>query len=455
MIARLRLLAADQRTPVALLAVASLLATVMIVHWQRGSGIWFDPWDFLLHRDQWSLAAIFGDYNGHLMPVTAIGFGIDRELFGPGAPGLLTAFSITAHLAVVWALFVYLSKRLGAWIAAGCALLVMFFGSGHEVIVWSFNFGWLVAIAAGVAAVNVFEREDSRRNRILAVLLLFLSLCGNNIGLVFVAAILVQALYGSTRRQAISVAAVPLGTWLLWYLVEGHGGRSFVPKAWPDWVGSMVEATFSGLPGSLWTVNAWGAPLAVLAGAIGLWRLAQHRRIEPRLASALVMPIVFIALLTVTRGGIYDATASRYRYTLLVLLALAFGELLRGVRLKTAGAWLGFLLVLGFCIAGNLPVMANGAAYFRGGYESNREYMAALLLAGPEVAKTTRYDNLDPAVRPTMNADVYEWLTERGGARNAWSAEQLGEQPVEVRQRVKKVVREMQKSAALQNQVSK
>lgn len=435
--ARLAQLAGDKRTPVWLLAAATVVAVPLLVYWQRDSGIWQDEWTFLLYRTGWGLDDILGSFNGHMLPLTAIVFNLDRELFSPGATAPPTALSIAAQIALVWATFAYLRTRLGEWIAAAGALSLMFWGTGYELLVWNFNFGWMIALAAGVGALVLYDREDSTRNRIGVAALLVLSLAGDNNGLVFIGAILLQALYKQTRRRAIAVTALPLTIFLAWYLVEGRDDRTFYFKSWPSWIASVIESTFSGLPGSIGGPNAWGAPLAVLTIAVMLWLLGRRTEIEPRLASALALPLIFIALITLGRGGVFDAAASRYRYTLILLIGLALAELLRGVRLRTIGQWLGFVAVALFFFVGNLSAMADGANSIRGGFDFNRDYLTAMTIAGP-VARTSAYDPVDPGLHPEMNADVYDWLAKGGGGDFAMTPAELAAQPPATQRRVQK-----------------
>lgn len=438
----------DKRLPVWLLVAASLLAVPLLVRLQRDSGIWFDEWTFLLTRDGWGISDIFGAYNGQLMPLTPIVFNIDRALFSPGATGPLTAVSIVAQLAVVWAAFAYMRVRLGDWIAASCSLLLLFNGTGYELLVWNFNFGWLTALAAGVFAVVVFESGDSTKHNLAASGLLLLSMAGNNNSLVFIAAILVYALYKESRRRAFLVAGPPLALFLLWYFVEGRSEREFLPKTWPEWVAQLVEATFGGLTGEVGPVGAWGIPLAILGIAVMAYllvrELARERTIRPQLAAALSMPIVFTVLLTISRGGVHDPAAQRYRYTLLLFLGLAVAELLRGKRLRTLSATVAFAAILGFFIISNSLALPTGAASIRAGFDFNRIYATALVKAGEEVASTTTYKPADPAVSPDMHDDIYNWLVNRGGENFAWTPAELAEQPEYVQNDVQKVLSEIQ-----------
>lgn len=438
----------DKRLPLWLLIAASVLAVPLLVRLQRDSGIWFDEWTFLLTRDGWGLSDIFGAYNGQFMPLTPIVFNIDRALFSPGATGPLTAVSIVAQLAVVWAAFAYLRVRLGDWIAASCSLLLLFNGTGYELLVWNFNFGWLTALAAGVFAVVVFESGDSTKHNLAASGLLLLSMAGNNNSLVFIAAILVYALYKESRRRALLVAGPPLALFLLWYFVEGQSEREFLPKTWPEWIAQLVEATFGGLTGEVGPVGAWGIPLAIVGIAVMAYllvrELARERTIRPQLAAALSMPIVFTVLLTISRGGVHDPAAQRYRYTLLLFLGLAAAELLRGKRLRTLSATVAFAAVLGFFIISNLLALPTGAASIRAGFDFNRIYATALVKAGEEAASTSTYKPVDPSVSPDMHDDIYDWLVNRGGENFAWTPAELAQQPEYVQDDVQKVLDEIQ-----------
>lgn len=437
----------DKRLPVWLLIAASLFAIPLLLRLQRDSGIWQDEWTFLLWRDGWSISDIFSSFNGQLLPLTPIVFNIDRAIFSAGSPGLLTAVSIIAQIAVAWAFFAYARVRLGDWIAASCSLLLLFNGTGYELIVWNFNFGWMTALAAGVFALVVFESGESTKHNVGAAALLVLALFGNNNSVVFIAAILTYALYKESRRRALLVAGPPFALFLLWYFIEGRDDRTFLPRAWPDWIAKVLEGVFGGLLGDIGDITPYGAPLAVLGIGVMVYLLARHRTIQPQLAAALSMPLVFIALITLGRGGLYDPYASRYRYTLLLFGGLALAELLRGQRLRTLGATIGFAGILGFFIASNIVMLPEGAASIRRGFDFNRVYATALVKAGPEVAKSTRYKPVDPGLNPDLNDDVYNWLVNRGGEKFAWTPEQLAQQPRAVQEQVQIVLTEIRNSS--------
>jgi hypothetical protein len=430
-----------------LLIAASVLAVPLLVHLQRDSGIWQDEWIFLLFRDGWSLKDIFGSFNGQLLPLTPVVFNIDRALFSPGATGLLTAVSIVTQLAVVWAAFAYLRQRLGDWIAAGCSLLLLFYGTGYELLVWNFNFGWMTALAAGVFALVVFESGDSTKRSVAASALLFVSMTGNSNCVVFIVAILVYAFYTETRRRAIKVAMPPLAIFALWYVFEGGESHAFLPKTWPTWIAQVVESTFAGLAGDIGGINDWGAPLAVGTIALIGYLLSRQRSLRPSLAAALSLPIVFIALITFGRAGIFDPSASRYRYTLLLLLGMAVAELLRGQRLRTVGATIGFVGILGFFVVSNLMVLPKGSLSFRNGYLLNQYYMTALVKAGRDVATSTTYQPVASGVHADWNDDIYRWLTEGGGSKFAWTPAELAALPPAAQEEVQKVLTQMRKAS--------
>ena len=64
------------------LALAMLAAAVLIFHYTRGTTLWFDEWNWALHRRGGGLDSLLDPYNGHfsLVPV-AIYLGISALVF--------------------------------------------------------------------------------------------------------------------------------------------------------------------------------------------------------------------------------------------------------------------------------------------------------------------------------------------------------------------------------------
>lgn len=421
----------NRRLPVWLLGAAMLLAIPLIVHFQRGIGITRDEWQFLLHRNSLSPSVLVEAFNGHFMPFTTVFLRLEQILFGEPARWPIAVVSIAAHLSIVWLSFAYMRTRIGEWWAAAGALLILFLGTGYEVIVWPFNSGWILAMAAGIAAVIVSERPDSTRTRVTAALLLALSFTGNNIGSVFAVAIAVGILYKDSRRKAIAITAIPFGLFVIWWLLKAGDGSDLHIKEWPNWIATMIEGTGDGLlghtPGT--GVSNWGAPVALLAIGAGALELGRRREISHSLATALIMPLGFIALVTFGRGGRYDPTASRYVYTLFVLALLALAEIYRGRRMENAGMLLFVAPLVAFCIAGNIVVMSQGAFGIRVGSLMDKEYATATLRVGKDVADKVSSNQGDFLFVPGDTPALYRWISDPSHRKYAFSEAELATDP--------------------------
>lgn len=421
----------NRRLPVWLLGLAMLLAIPLIVHWQRGIGITRDEWQFLLYRDSLSPSTLLEPFAGHLMPLTTAFLRLEQMVFGGPARVPLAVVSIAAHMAVVALSFVYMRSRVGEWWAAAGALLILFLGTGYELIVWPFNFGWLVSMAAGIGAVIVFERPDSTRTRVAAALLLTLSFAGNNIGAVFALAIAVGILYKDTRRRALAVTLIPFGLFIVWWLLHPGSDPGMHVKAWPMWIATLVEGTGEGLIGHTigGGVNDWGAPIAVLAIVAGAVEVGRRREIPVSLAVGLMLPAAFILLVTLGRGGRSDPIASRYIYTLFVLALLALAEVYRGRRMETAGTFIVIAPLVAFCVASNLVVMGQGALGLRVGAAMDKQYATATLLVGRSVADDVSSNQIDSLFQAGDTPVLYRWISQPSHRKYAFSAAELAADP--------------------------
>jgi hypothetical protein len=432
----------DRRLPAWLLAAACVAMIPVLFFLQRGTLLWADALAFVVYHDGWSLDAMLLAHNGQFMPTTWLAFNLDSALFHPGASGIPKVVSIASQIALVWGIFVWSRRRVDPWIAAALALLILTYGAGNEVITWSFNFGWTLALAAGAWALIVNDgATDSTRNRLAVAGLLALSLSGDNLGVVFCVAIGSQIFFRGSRARAIWIVGPLLALWVLWYLKYAVGmgvDSGFHPKVWPYASLKLIETTFNGF---VFDMVGWGAPLALLGVGVIAWRMWSVERLNPKLLTALALPLTFIAMIVVTRSN-SDPAVSRYKYTLAVYLVFLFAEVLRGASIpRRLGPFLTCGVIVLFLAAGNMVWMATGAKYWRGNADVNRLYYSALAQAGRDVAcgKTT-FDPPDPLMLAQHNCLLYDEMVAKGG--HQISAADLAKQPG-AEQQVKKWATEL------------
>jgi hypothetical protein len=97
----------------------------------------------------------------------------------------------------------------------------------------------------------------------------------------------------------------------------------------------------------------WGRPLLILALALSFWRLYTLRRFSPRLLDTAVLLLGFWFLTALNTSSLAPASAGRYQYLGIVLMALFASELAAGLRVRRYAA---VLLVL----AGATAAIVNG-----------------------------------------------------------------------------------------------
>lgn len=401
------------RLPEAIFAVVMAIGALALLYWHRDIGPWLDEWPLLIARDGVGAQQLFGEHNGHLMLLPVLVYKLVGVLFSPGATWPLAVVSTGLQMLVATLVFVFVRRRLGSWPALLIGVLVLFLGTGWEVIVWSVNIGWLGAFAAGLGALLVFETGDSRRIRMWSSALLLVALCCGGIGLVFVLGIATGVFWRERRTKTLAVVAMPLVFYTVWYLVWGldYHHEYGLDQA-PRFIADMVAYGFGGVMGM--SVE-WGRSIAVLAAGATFVALSRQGRIRAGTALVLSMPLLFWGLTAIARAGWAPADGSRYIFVSGVLILLALAELTRGARLSQ-GAWVAAAALFVFVLAGNVVALKDGAAIMRDLSASSRADLTAIAIAGSRAVAQSNYDPVDANLWPNRKPAAYELLTE-GGAK--------------------------------------
>ena len=132
-------------------------------------------------------------------------------------------FNAAAILASAALVFVYVRRRLGAWAGIFAACLLLFLGSAWQDLLWPFEMGFTVGLAAGIGILLALERDDQRGDLIAAVLLL-IAIGYGSFGLSFGFAVFVDICLKHRRRGwgRLWIVALPLVLYLGWYAGWGH-----------------------------------------------------------------------------------------------------------------------------------------------------------------------------------------------------------------------------------------
>jgi hypothetical protein len=396
---------------VSLLALLSLLAFVLLYRKGLGTTFYYDEWNFLMNRRDWTIGTFLEPHNEHLslVPVAVykllfVTVGIDDY-----APYRVAVLLI--HLLCVALLFVLVRRRVGDTLGAIMVLPILFLGTAWQDLLWPFQIGYLASVAAGLGMLLALERRTVMGD-VAACVLVAVALASSSIGIPVAVLALVELLARRERLKRFWLVAAPVTLYLLWSLVYGNPRaapgaedglwpllRLNIPDT-PGYVANAAAGAFGALTG--WGVE-WGRPLAIL-GAIGLaiW-LASSRPFSPRALGVLAAAATYWGLTGLFRAQLNLPSESRYLYFGAILLVLLGVEFLRGVQLSSRALALLGVLAVAFSVS-NFGPLQDGSHGLQTTAGLVAPELGALELSGPSTDPQYRPD---PARAPDVFAGKY------------------------------------------------
>jgi len=384
----------------AVLVAALVAGGVLIYQVGRGTTFFYDEWNFILERRTGGLDAFLRPHGGHWSTVPVAVYRVLFALVGLRHYGAYRATLIGFHLACCVLLFMIARRRVGAMLALLPTILLIFLGSAWQDLLWPFQIGYLGSIAAGLASLLALDAR-TRRGDLAAAAMLVLSLASSGLGVPFALAALLELLLLRGWRR-LWAALVPLLLFTAWYAAYGRGTTgaqlSNLVRV-PSYLARSAIAASAGLAG---VSGRWQTLIAV-AGLIliGL-ALVVGRRITPRLAMLVSMPLVFWGLAALTRGQLDEPAASRYLYPGAVFLMLITIEALRDMHLPAWAPVVAILLVP--AVVANVHLLQNGAQGLLGVSASVRAELGAVQIARQTVRPDFRPDT---QLMPQVSAGPY------------------------------------------------
>jgi hypothetical protein len=380
--------------PATLIAVAAMaLSGGLLLHWLGRLTFWRDEWDFLLHRREWTLDTFLHPFVEQLLAIPILIYRLLVGAFGMDSPLPFQVVAVVLFLASVAMLFIYVRRRVGEWLALAAILPILFLGPSWDDLLFPFQMALFACVACGIGALLALERRE-RLWDLAAMALLLAALFSFALGIAFVAAATAEIAFGRDRWRRAFVVAVPTALWLIWYGGWGHEADTFIslsnfaksPNYMLDGLSASL-ATWLGLGTTAYDPSPldWGRPLLVLLLGLVAWRLYVVRGLSPRLAGTSVLLLGFWFLTALNTNPLAPATAGRYQYLGIVLMALVVAELAEGLRVRRY-ATVALVLVGAAAAMVNgvrLRDAANGLANIA---QQERGGLAALELARGSVA---------------------------------------------------------------------
>jgi hypothetical protein len=311
---------------------AALVLSLAAILW-IGRSQWFfgDDWAILApHLD----GAIMLPHVGHWNLIPAVVFQGVRDWLGLGSYLPFLALAVLAHLAVAhlgWRILL----RVGThpWVATLLSILVMLLGGGSENILWAFQFGFMGAVALGLAVLLLLDR--ARLTPVSCVAIILLSLLAPMFSGTAIPVLAAAAIVGWIRHGFVRTLLLLLPTavsYLLWFalIARNHEPASEGITS----IGGALLYAGGMYGGGLGRALPWIGLGLIPAVALVIWfAVTVRRRMLSPAAPAYAMVIgsvVFVALTTWSRSslGVSGSAAQRYAYVTLALTLPAFGIML-------------------------------------------------------------------------------------------------------------------------------
>jgi hypothetical protein len=381
------------------LGLLSLVASVLLYRKGVGTTFYYDEWNFVMNRRDWTFDTFLEPHNEHLSLVPITIYKILFATVGIEDYEPYRVAVILVHLVCVGLLFALARRRVGDLLAVIVSVPILFLGTAWQDLLWPFQLGYLVSAAAGLGTLLALDRRSALAD-VIACVLIAVALASSSIGIPVVVLALVELLARREPWRRLWLVAVPVALYALWSLVYGNPRaapgaqdglwpllRQNIPDT-PGYVASSAAGAFGALTG--WGID-WGRPLAILAAlGLALW-CASGRPFTPRALALLAAAAAYWGLGGLFRAQLNMPDQSRYLYFGAILILLLGVELLSGVQLSIRAVALLGVLALLFSIS-NFGPLQDGARGLQATAGLLSPRLGALELAG----STT-----DPAYRPS------------------------------------------------------
>ncbi len=243
------------------------------------------------------------NHNGHLNLVPVLVYKAMWSVFGLTDYTAFRILAVLVHVGTCLLLFAYLRRRAQLWFAVSATIVVLFLGYAFQDLVWPFQIQFTGAMAGGLAALLLLDRDD-RVGDVGASIALAISVACSGVGLPFVGAVTLELLLRRKTWRRLWVPLIPLALWGIWYLQYGQSQvKGSNVHLVPENAAQMGSAAVGALLGL--SMDDGHVPLALL-GIVVVVVLAVDRRISPRFAAVLALPLGYWILTSLSRAQFGD-----------------------------------------------------------------------------------------------------------------------------------------------------
>jgi hypothetical protein len=395
------------------------IAAFLIYRKGFGTTFYYDEWNFLMNRRDWTMDTFLEPHNEHLVLVPVAVYKLLFVTVGIDEYAPYRVALILGHLLCVALIFLVVRRRVGDVLAGIVAVPILFLGTAWQDLLWPFQLGYLTSIAAGLGSLLALERRTVAGD-IAASVLIAVALASGSIGIPVVVLVVVELVARREPLRRLWLVGAPVTLYLLWSIVYGNPRaapgaqeglwpllRQNIPDT-PGYMASAAAGAFGALTG--WGID-WGRPLFILTAiGIALW-FVTGRHFSPRALAVLAAAAAYWGLTGLLRAQLNTPAESRYLYFGAILLVLLGVEFLQGVQLSNRALALLGVLALVFSVS-NFGPLQDGSRVLQDTAGLVAPALGALEVAGPATDPTYRPD---PVRAPDVTAGRYfETIEELG-----------------------------------------
>jgi hypothetical protein len=385
------------------IALAALMAVsfVLIMHAGRETTFYLDDWPALFSRQDWTWLSLVRPHIDHLQ---LFPFLVLKTMWS--TVGLHDYWVYRAVLAVLdllagTLLFLYGRKRIGPWPSLALAACLVLMAPSWFNVLYAFQINFVGAMAAGLGALLLLDRER-RWSDVGACVLLLVAIGCNGVGLPIIFAVVIDLVLRRGSRRRLWVPGIPLLLYALWRLEYGHyaptqPNRETVWRAlqeFPRWVFDALDDTAAAAVGF---PIEYGAGIALALVGLLAFALSRPGRLtsSPRLVALAALPLMFWLITAIGRVNEVATQPDENRFLypgglFLMLLAIEAGRAYPMTRQVTVAV----TVVLLFGAARHANDLEAAGDAFRGVSVPGKDAATALDIAGELVPPN--FANADP-----------------------------------------------------------
>ena len=369
----------------ALVAFTLLAAGAMLLYLQRDTTFYRDEWSFVLYRQGQSVENYLAPNAGNLVLLPALLYVAMFKAFGLDSPEVVRIVSVATTLLCAWLLYRWARRRVSPWGAVLPLVSILSFGPGWNDLLWPFQVGYFISLAAGIGSLILLEHDRPRADAGAAALVA-LGVMGSSVGLAFAASGFAMVLARGRRQPGtLALFALPVVAWLVWYQAYATADARFHPSNLAQAPALAFESAGAAMGGVTALGPAAGTVLLLGLLVLVVRRVVRDGHLTPELAGPIAFGIAFWALISLAPLAGSAPDESRYLLPGAVAILLVGVELLRGA--TASRGWAATILIaFALVTVSNLASLRNAAVSVRGTSNEAKAELAAVEVAGTRLA---------------------------------------------------------------------